>query len=129
MILLLLIHVLTAYTIDLQEPEHYIYPTEGELYQNYFYTVLHFDELMCKIEPQIPNVQVMNQCEEIFQTQVNEFKSMSSNNAHFINLSYENEVIMYEWKNQIIEQVGESVKIDSSLNFLNLRKKWSFLRM
>ncbi|CAD8182529.1 unnamed protein product [Paramecium octaurelia] len=103
-----------------------LYPTEGELYYYYFQHWVIQDELMCKIEPQIPNVQVMNQCEEIFQTQGNEFISMSSNNTHFITLSYENEVIMYEWKNQIIEQVGESVTIDSSLNCFNINLSLNF---
>ncbi|CAK92264.1 unnamed protein product (macronuclear) [Paramecium tetraurelia] len=84
---------------------------------------------MCKIDPQIPNVQVMNQYEEIYRKKGNKFKSISSNNTHFSTLSYENEVQFYEWKDQILEKIGESVIIDSSFNCftINLSQHFSIL--
>ncbi|CAK92227.1 unnamed protein product (macronuclear) [Paramecium tetraurelia] len=111
-----------------------LYPTEGEFYKQYIDQQVADSQLRCKIDPQIPNVQIMNQCEEIYeivgnskiQKQIIEFKSMSSNNTHFITLSYENEVIMYEWKNQIIEQVGESITIDPQFNCFNINLSEDF---
>ncbi|CAD8182503.1 unnamed protein product [Paramecium octaurelia] len=119
------IHTIPLFYIN-SEQEISLYPTEGEFYKYYIDSAQADYQLICKIDPQVPNVQVMNQCEEIYKTQGNKFKSMSSNNTHFITLSYENEVTLYEWNNQIIEQVGESVTIDSSLNCFNINLSGDF---
>ncbi|CAK92236.1 unnamed protein product (macronuclear) [Paramecium tetraurelia] len=114
-----MISSILSYSFNKQQ-EISLYPTEGEFYKYYIDQNILDYELICKIDPQIPNVQIMNQCEEISQTQGNKFKSMSSNNTHFITLSYENEVTLYEWKNQMIEQIGESVTINSSFNCFSI---------
>ncbi|CAD8129550.1 unnamed protein product [Paramecium sonneborni] len=68
----------------------------------------------------VPNVQLINQCNEISSIKGNlEFKSMSSNNTHFGTLTNDNEVI-FEWKNEMNQQIGLSVSFDSALNCYNI---------
>ncbi|CAD8214106.1 unnamed protein product [Paramecium octaurelia] len=101
-----------------------LYPTEGE-----FYEYKLDGSLICKINPQVPFIKVVNVFEEIYHTQGNQFRSISSNNTHFVGLSNENEIIMYEWKNQIMNQIGESVTINSIFKCfnINLSQRFSIL--
>ncbi|CAD8130969.1 unnamed protein product [Paramecium sonneborni] len=106
-----------------------LYPTVGEFYSYYLESFLSETQLMCKMHPQVPNVQLINQCKKISQIKGNQFKSMSSNTTHFGTLTNNNEVIIYEWKNQRIQQIGQYVPIDSSFNCYNilLSKDFSIL--
>ncbi|CAD8181341.1 unnamed protein product [Paramecium octaurelia] len=114
------------YTKIKQRQTFYLYPTEGEFYQNYLSDSMSNYEITCKMHPQVPNVQLKNQ---VFRTKGNKFISLSSNNTHFGTLSNNNEVVIYQWKNQIIQQVGQSVHIESSFNCfnINLSKDFSIL--
>ncbi|CAD8192570.1 unnamed protein product [Paramecium octaurelia] len=103
-----------------------LYPTEGEFFEYYIDTTVLDQQLICKIDPYVPNVQIMNLCEEIYQIQGNQFISMSSNNTHFGTLSFQNEVYIYQWKDQLFEQVGESVKIDASFSCFNINLSYDF---
>ncbi|CAD8117473.1 unnamed protein product [Paramecium primaurelia] len=107
----------TLFSID---QEYSLYPTVGEIYEYYLEKFISETQLMCKTQPQVPNVQVINQCEEIYSTQGNQFISISSNNTHFGTLTNNNEVIIYEWKNSMIQQIGSSIKINSSFNCFNI---------
>ncbi|CAK94371.1 unnamed protein product (macronuclear) [Paramecium tetraurelia] len=70
--------------------------------------------------PKIGNVDIVNQFQEINSISGNQYKSLSSNNTHFGTLSMENEVIIYEWHNQILQQIGSSVQIDTSFICFNI---------
>ncbi|CAD8143761.1 unnamed protein product [Paramecium pentaurelia] len=84
-----------------KEQEISLYPTaEGEFYEYHMENLLSETQLTCKMQPQIPNVQLINQCEEICRKKGNQFISMSSNKTHFGTLSKNNEVIIYKWKYQ-----------------------------
>ncbi|CAD8204851.1 unnamed protein product [Paramecium pentaurelia] len=107
----------TLFSID---QEYSLYPTVGEIYEYYLEKFISETQLMCKTQTQVPNVQVINQCEEIYSTQGNQFISISSNNTHFGTLTNNNEVIIYEWKNSMIQQIGSSIKINSSFNCFNI---------
>ncbi|CAD8089861.1 unnamed protein product [Paramecium sonneborni] len=109
-----------------QEQEISLYPTVGEIYQ-YNLALEKDTQFMCKQHPKIQNIQVINQCEEIFKTQGNQFRSISSNNTHFGTLSNDNEVIIYQWKNQMIKKVGSStMKIDSQFYCFNINLSFWF---
>ncbi|CAD8189805.1 unnamed protein product [Paramecium octaurelia] len=103
-----------------KEKQISLYPTQGEFYEYYLSNFLPDYQLNCKIYPQVPNVQIMNQCEEIYRLKGNQLISLSSNTTHFSTLSIGNKIIMYEWKNKILQQVGESVNIDNSFNCFNI---------
>ncbi|CAD8214849.1 unnamed protein product [Paramecium pentaurelia] len=121
-IILLLIKVICIFpnTQFYKDQQISLYPTVGEFYEYYLESLLQQSQLICKMHPQIPNVQLINQCEEIYQIQGQQFISMSSNNTHFSTLSNNNEIIIYEWKNQMIQQVGVSVLIDPLYNCFNI---------
>ncbi|CAD8111330.1 unnamed protein product [Paramecium sonneborni] len=102
-----------------QEQEISLYPTVGEFYQ-YQMGLESDSQLKCKMHPEVPNVEFINQCEKIYQTKGNQFKSMSSNSTHFGTLTNKNEVIIYEWKNSMIQQFGQSVPIDPLFNCFNI---------
>ncbi|CAD8199142.1 unnamed protein product [Paramecium octaurelia] len=70
--------------------------------------------------PRIGNVDVINQFQEMNSIIGNQYKSLSSNNTHFGTLSMENEVIIYKWDDQTLQQIGSSVYIDSSYNCFNI---------
>ncbi|CAD8062849.1 unnamed protein product [Paramecium primaurelia] len=120
MILILVINIIKICSYNVSELKISLYPTVGEFYEYYMESLLQESQLICKMHPQIPNVQVINQCEEIYQIQGQQFISMSSNNTHFGTLSNNNEIIIYEWKNQMIQQVGVSVLIDPLYNCFNI---------
>ncbi|CAD8130482.1 unnamed protein product [Paramecium sonneborni] len=103
-----------------------LYPTVGEFYQYQLESFINQTQQMCKIVPQVPNVQLINQCEEICSIKGYQFKSMSSNNTHFGTLTNDNQVIIYEWKNQMIQQIGQSMSIDSSFNCFNINLSFDF---
>ncbi|CAD8129460.1 unnamed protein product [Paramecium sonneborni] len=116
----LLIYVINISAQTISQLQFSLYPTEEELYQNYLEGFLPSSQLMCKIDHQVPNVQIINQSEEISITKGDQFISMSSNNTHFFTLSNKNTGRMYEWKNQNIQQVGSNVTINSSFNCFNI---------
>ncbi|CAD8119093.1 unnamed protein product [Paramecium primaurelia] len=121
-IILLLIKVICIFpnTQFKKDQQISLYPTVGEFYEYYLESLLQESQLICKMHPQIPNVQLINQCEEIYQIQGQQYISMSSNNTHFSTLSNNNEIIIYEWKNQMIQQIGVSVFIDPLYNCFNI---------
>ncbi|CAD8062881.1 unnamed protein product [Paramecium primaurelia] len=121
-IILLVIKVICIFpNTQLKEGQEIsLYPTVGEFYEYYLGTFLSKSQLICRLHPQVPNVQLINQCEEIYRTKGNQFISTSSNNTHFGTLSNNNEIIIYEWKNQMIQQVGVSVLIDPLYNCYNI---------
>ncbi|CAD8123450.1 unnamed protein product [Paramecium sonneborni] len=109
-----------------KELEISLYPTVGEFYQ-YNLFLEKDSQFICEINPKIQNIQVINQCDKIFEKKGDQFKSISSNNTHFGTLSNDNEVIIYEWKNQMIQQVGLStMKIDSQYNCFNINLSLGF---
>ncbi|CAD8168770.1 unnamed protein product [Paramecium pentaurelia] len=97
-----------------------LFPTEGEIYRYYLENFMSSEYLMCKIDTKVPYVQLLNIYEEIYQIQGDQFISMSQNETHFCTLSNENVIIIYEWNNQMIQQVGSPVIIDSSFNCFNI---------
>ncbi|CAD8066192.1 unnamed protein product [Paramecium primaurelia] len=116
MILLIVIQVINIFANQI----FYLYPTEGEFYQNYIRSFITNAQLMCQMYPQVSNLEVIYQCKEIYRTQGNEFISMSSNNTHFGTLSNDNEIVIYEWKYQMIQQLWQTVTIDPSFNWFNI---------
>ncbi|CAD8199112.1 unnamed protein product [Paramecium octaurelia] len=70
--------------------------------------------------PRIGNVDIIHQFQEMNSIRGNQYKSLSSNNSHFGTLSMENEVIIYKWDDQTLQQIGSSVYIDSSYNCFNI---------
>ncbi|CAK79299.1 unnamed protein product (macronuclear) [Paramecium tetraurelia] len=107
------------------EQEISMFPTIGENYEFYL-SYLKEPQLTCKLHPQIPNVKLLNQCEEIQREKGNQFISMSSNYTHFSTLAKQNEITLYQWKNSKFQQVGESLTIDASFNCFNINLSENF---
>ncbi|CAD8087759.1 unnamed protein product [Paramecium primaurelia] len=97
-----------------------LFPTEGEIFQFDLSEIFNDLILTCKIHPQVPYVELINKHQEIYRTKGKQFLSLASNNTHFFALSQENEVFIYEWKNQIIYQVEKPIPIDPSFKCLNI---------
>ncbi|CAD8211022.1 unnamed protein product [Paramecium octaurelia] len=88
-----------------KEQEISIYPTIGEKYEFYL-SYLKEPQFTRKLRPQIQNVKLMNQCEEIYREKWNcRFK---------------------KWKNSQFESGGESMTIGASFN-INLSKDFAIL--
>ncbi|CAD8214933.1 unnamed protein product [Paramecium octaurelia] len=126
MIIFLVILIINICAYKISEQVFSLYPTEGEFYQNYLSDFIKSEQLSCKMYPKVPNVKVINQCEEILRTKGYQFKSMSSNTTHFSTLSKENEVCIYEWRNSIIQLVWKSVEINQSFNCFNINLSKDF---
>ncbi|CAD8119129.1 unnamed protein product [Paramecium sonneborni] len=118
--IILLTSVINIYAQNISVLEYSLYPTEGEFYQYDLFYVLSYTQLICKMDHQVPNVQLINSCEEIFRTKGDQFISVSSNNTHFCTLSNQNIVTLYEWKNQKIQQFGSTVTINTLFKCFNI---------
>ncbi|CAD8070488.1 unnamed protein product [Paramecium sonneborni] len=105
--------------VDYDSDEITLYPTEGEILQYNLYNLLSNYE-NCELNPPNSFAYIIDLTSKISEIQGQQFKSLSSNNTHFAALSYENEVVIYKWKDQIMQQVGQSVSIDSKYNCFNI---------
>ncbi|CAD8085176.1 unnamed protein product [Paramecium primaurelia] len=123
-IFFLLIQKITMFKPELKEMEFTLYPTQGEYFKFYINEILYLtgslSSLTCNMNSQVPYVDLINSLQETYKADGKNFKSISSNNTHFAGLTYTNEVIVYEWKNQILQQAGQLLQIDSSINCFSI---------
>ncbi|CAD8183595.1 unnamed protein product [Paramecium pentaurelia] len=103
-----------------------LFPTEGEIFQFDLSEIFSDRSFTCKIHPQVPYVELINKHQEIYRTKGRQFLSLASNNTHFFALSQDNEVFIYEWKNQNIYQVEKPIPIDPSFKCLNINQFLGF---
>ncbi|CAD8130376.1 unnamed protein product [Paramecium sonneborni] len=133
------------------EKEISLYPTEGEYYEYNLYELAYqnayvlyekgqqnydlqdINQIIFKnyqlrwiTHPNIENIQIMHQFQEIYNISGNQFKSLSSNNTHYVALSLNNEITIYEWKNKVIEQIGSTLKINPSYNCFSIHLSIQF---
>ncbi|CAD8129457.1 unnamed protein product [Paramecium sonneborni] len=118
-------------SITCQVTEITLYPTLGEYYQYPLnemmsYNAIVQDYLPCEIHPQISIAQVTNHHQEIFKTKGFKFKSLSSNFTHFAALTNNNSVFFYQWKDQQMKQVGQSINIDFENDCFNINLSIDF---
>ncbi|CAD8082048.1 unnamed protein product [Paramecium primaurelia] len=127
------------------ENEISLYPTIGEYYEYNIYELVYEDayvlyqqeeqnhdlkqinniidnnyQLKWISHPNIENIQIKNQFQEIDLIFGDQFKSLSSNNTHFAGLTFENEIKIYNWENQVMRQIGQSLNIDNQFNCFNI---------
>ncbi|CAK94358.1 unnamed protein product (macronuclear) [Paramecium tetraurelia] len=140
-----ILYLIQICAYKIMENEISLYPTVGEYYEYDLFQIMYQDayivyekgeqyyeqqnmnkrvyvnyEQRWMQRPKIGNVDIVNQFQEINSISGNQYKSLSSNNTHFGTLSMENEVIIYEWHNQILQQIGSSVQIDTSFICFNI---------
>ncbi|CAD8112496.1 unnamed protein product [Paramecium sonneborni] len=119
-----------------KQQDFYIYPTQGEYIdiqlavydkeqiwnENYikrFPTfieqeifLLHQSNMKYFYHPQVPFITINNAVEKISSLQGINFKSLSSNESHFLTISTDDQIQLYEWKNQLMSLIEPSINIE-----------------
>ncbi|CAD8177007.1 unnamed protein product [Paramecium pentaurelia] len=126
-IFFLIIQKITMFKPEIKENDITLYPTQGEYFKFYINEILYLtsslpelSSLTCNLNSQVPYVDLINTLQETYLTEGENFKSISSNITHFAALTYNNQVIIYEWINEILKQVGQTLNIDSSINCFSI---------
>ncbi|CAD8214851.1 unnamed protein product [Paramecium pentaurelia] len=140
-----ILYIFQICAFQITENEISLYPTIGEYYEYNIYELVYEDayvlyqqeeqnhdlqqinniidnnyQLKWISHPNIENIQIKNQFQEIDLIFGDQFKSLSSNNTHFAGLTFENEIKIYKWENQVMRQIGQSLKIDNQFNCFNI---------
>ncbi|CAD8203702.1 unnamed protein product [Paramecium pentaurelia] len=106
-----------------------LYPTNGEYLEYPMNQLLNIESdndyfensnFIYHYEPSVPNVQITNAFNEIEHIEGQEFISVSSNQTHFVTITQENHVILYEWKNLNFQQYGQVVEIEKKYKCYNI---------
>ncbi|CAD8057737.1 unnamed protein product [Paramecium sonneborni] len=97
-----------------------IYPTEGErllIYMNEYYFG---SNILYSYQPQLPFVNVINAVEEISSISGQKYLSISCNISHFATITSHNDIIIYKYENQILQQDGQQIPISKAYKCLNI---------